>query len=81
MTQAEMEQYCFNLIRKPPNWIKRIDHVKDIPMDIKVSRIVITANGQIGDGIHYLAWSDLYPIWQRLGYSRVNPKKGEKCPR
>ena len=52
-----------------------------MPMDIKVSRRIIGRAGPIWDGVHYLAWSDLYPIWQRLGYSRVNPKKGEKCPR
>ena len=53
----------------------------NIPMDIKVSRKIISANGTTGDGVHYLAWSDLYPIWQRLGYSRVNPEKGERCPK
>lgn len=53
-----------------------------IPMDIKVKRKFISTHGvNEYDGVHYLAWSDLYPIWQRLGYSRVNPKKGEKCPR
>jgi len=50
------------------------------PMDIVVVKSIITANGARPAGYDHIAWSDLYPFWQEIGYARFDPRKGEKCP-
>ena len=51
------------------------------PMDILVSKSIIAGDANARPyGDNYIAWSDLYPFWQEIGYARFDPRKGEQCP-
>ena len=45
-------------------------------MDILVSKSIIVGDGNARPyGNNYIAWSDLYPFWQEIGYARSDHTK------